>query len=345
MSALLSIAFMSCNRAGHVARSLGSVLAQTVDDIDVIVSDDCSTDGTFEKLQAIVGRYRGGKRIRLRRNEQRLGVVGHFNAIMAEAQSDYVMFAHDDDVSEPARAAQVIAAIRESAQSPSAVFHNLRSLDEDGNLLDLVEVWPRGMSITPETVAETGLNIVGAVATYARHTQDVFGPVPLDASIEDAGALFRAALLGNVVLLNEALVGKRTHAASLSGRSSILYGGGSGEATRKATIAFIESLRRVPDGWLRDLTTWRDRMAGDPVRAARIATLIEDLQERVASEIALLERQPKALLYWSGRVLFGRLSLRQFVKMLLFAYMPGFWQRYLRWRLVHKSGKKTTAWR
>lgn len=342
MSGLLCIAFMSCDRAGHVERSLGSVLAQTVDDLDVIVSDDCSTDGTFEELQAIVGRYRGGKRVRLRRNGRRLGVVGHFNAIMAEAQSDYVMFAHDDDVSEPLRAGRIIAALRAAAAKPGAVYHNALQLDAEGRSLGEAHLWPAGMAITPETVAAGGANIVGAVATWPRAIVEVFGPVPAKAHFEDGAALFRAALLGNVVFLPEPLVSKRLHPRSLTGPASVIDAE-SGKAARQGTLNNLRNLRFVPDVWLQDLAGFGDRLPGGAARREALAALIGETQRRVSAEIALLERRPWALAYWGRGAMLGRLPPRQFAKMLMLAYAPELWSRYVRWSLARRLRRGAAA--
>ena len=323
MNRTLALAFMSCNRIDGVERSLESVLAQTLEDIDVVVSDDASDDGTFERLGEVLARYDGPKRIRLRRNARRLGVVGHFNAIMAETQADYVMFAHDDDFSEPGRAAAVLAAIAGAPRPPGAVFHHARQLDPAaaGGAVGpgrRIEVWPQSVPVTAEEVARRGGNIVGAVATYSRRVFSEFGPLPPEAHFEDSGALFRAALLGDAILLDAALVGKRTHEGALTGGTSV-GASRSGHAARAANL--------------------RNRLPGGEARRIRLEALLLALRERVDAEIGLLERRPDALWYWTRRLAGRRTTLREYLKMVLFAWFPELWRRYVALRDPGQGGR------
>ncbi|HMO87151.1 MAG TPA: glycosyltransferase family A protein [Lacipirellulaceae bacterium] len=343
MNRTLALAFMSCNRIDGVERSLESVLAQTLEDIDVVVSDDASDDGTFERLGEVLARYDGPKRIRLRRNARRLGVVGHFNAIMAETQADYVMFAHDDDFSEPGRAAAVLAAIAGAPRPPGAVFHHARQLDPAaaGGAVGpgrRIEVWPQSVPVTAEEVARRGGNIVGAVATYSRRVFSEFGPLPPEAHFEDSGALFRAALLGDAILLDAALVGKRTHEGALTGGTSV-GASRSGHAARAANLRNMRNLRAVPDVWRRDLETYGDRLPGGEARRIRLEALLLALRERVDAEIGLLERRPDALWYWTRRLAGRRTTLREYLKMVLFAWFPELWRRYVALRDPGQGGR------
>lgn len=62
------------NHAHRLAEALDSLLHQTRGDFRIIISDDCSTDGTAELLEAYADR---DGRIIHRRNPQRLGYIGN----------------------------------------------------------------------------------------------------------------------------------------------------------------------------------------------------------------------------------------------------------------------------
>lgn len=339
MTQALSIAFMSCNRVARVEQSLGSILAQSLDDIDVIICDDASTDGTYEKLQQIVAKYRGAKRLQLKRNPQRLGVVGNFNRIMAEAQSNYVMFAHDDDLSLPERAAQVLAAIKNAAAPPGAIYNDAYSLVGDARAMEIGRAWPDGLAITPEAVAGSGTNIVGAVATYARRVYSEFGPVPAKAHFEDACCLFRAALLGNVVHLAVPLVEKRVDKQSLTGASSALVAP-SGRAARQAMAQNIRNLLPTTSIWSEDLEKYAPQLAGGEKRVAAIRRLLAGTKSRVEAELGLLEHRLSAWRYWLAALARRQVGLRAVIKLALVAYWPGLWTSYMRWRYRRLGGAK-----
>lgn len=93
---LLSVLCLTYNHAPFIAESLESFLAQRVNfDIEVVVADDCSTDGTVD----IVERFRGrlGDRLRLLRTEVNLGVTRNFRRALAACRGRYVAMCEGDD--------------------------------------------------------------------------------------------------------------------------------------------------------------------------------------------------------------------------------------------------------
>lgn len=81
------------NGARHVAEALESVLAQTYDDFELIVVDDCSSDDTWDIVQAV-----DDPRIARHRNEHNLGAEGNWNRVVGLARGTYVKVMGQDDV-------------------------------------------------------------------------------------------------------------------------------------------------------------------------------------------------------------------------------------------------------
>lgn len=83
---------------GYIRRTMESVLAQTYSDIEFLVVDDCSDDGTLGILSSIQTTHPRGKDIRILRHEHNLGVSETRNQIIDEALGDYLYFVDSDDV-------------------------------------------------------------------------------------------------------------------------------------------------------------------------------------------------------------------------------------------------------
>jgi glycosyltransferase involved in cell wall biosynthesis len=97
---MISVAMATWQGRAHLDEQLDSVLAQLGPDDELVVSDDGSTDGTWEELLA---RAADDGRIRISRTARRLGVVGNFANALASVHGDIVLLSDQDDVWLPGR--------------------------------------------------------------------------------------------------------------------------------------------------------------------------------------------------------------------------------------------------
>jgi glycosyltransferase involved in cell wall biosynthesis len=92
----VTVAIPTYNRADTtLPATLRSAIAQTYANLDIVVSDNCSSDGT----EALVRGY--GSRVRYVRQPENLGLNGNLNACVDLAAGDYVLVLHDDDLIDP----------------------------------------------------------------------------------------------------------------------------------------------------------------------------------------------------------------------------------------------------
>jgi glycosyltransferase involved in cell wall biosynthesis len=93
-TALVSIGLPTYNRATHLERAIASVLAQTHRQIELIVSDNASSDGT-ERLCREWSRR--DNRLRYVRQPENLGPTANFHEVLAPARGQHFMWLSDDD--------------------------------------------------------------------------------------------------------------------------------------------------------------------------------------------------------------------------------------------------------
>ncbi|CAM5785164.1 hypothetical protein CCAE64S_01509 [Castellaniella caeni] len=84
------------NQERMVAESIESVINQTFGDWELVIVDDCSTDGTF----AIASKYAVSfpEKIRVYRNSVNLGVTKNCNEVLHKCQGQYISFTAGDDL-------------------------------------------------------------------------------------------------------------------------------------------------------------------------------------------------------------------------------------------------------
>src|SRR5690554_7860762 len=74
---LVTFALFAYNQEEYIREAVEGAFSQTYEPLEIILSDDCSTDRTFEIMQAMAAEYTGPHEIRVRRNEGNVGVIDH----------------------------------------------------------------------------------------------------------------------------------------------------------------------------------------------------------------------------------------------------------------------------
>ena len=108
VSPLVSIGLPTYNRVDLLERAIDSVLAQTHRDVELIVSDNASTDRTEKLCRAKAAR---DPRLRYIRQPVNLGPTANFNAVLEPARGEYFMWLSDDDWLDPDYVAACLAVI------------------------------------------------------------------------------------------------------------------------------------------------------------------------------------------------------------------------------------------
>lgn len=127
----ISVILVTYNRARYLGATIESLLGQTLDGFELLISDDCSTDET----EALVSEYRSrDARVRYRRNPRNLGIAGNLNAALSEVVGDLVAITHDGDTYAPTLLADWKEAL-EKCPSAAFVFNDYAVVDGAGKEL------------------------------------------------------------------------------------------------------------------------------------------------------------------------------------------------------------------
>lgn len=82
----ISVVMCTCNgKSRHLAEQIESIFAQTLRPMEIVVQDDCSTDGTLELLKAYAKKAPKGMAFHIYSNDTRLGINRNFFSAIAKA--------------------------------------------------------------------------------------------------------------------------------------------------------------------------------------------------------------------------------------------------------------------
>lgn len=106
-SPLVSIALPVYNGADTLVPVVESVLAQTHSDLELVISDNASTDGTQELCRQFA---RDDRRVVYRRHSTNVGLLNNFISAAESATGEFVRWIGDDDSVEPGYVSKVLDA-------------------------------------------------------------------------------------------------------------------------------------------------------------------------------------------------------------------------------------------
>lgn len=105
---LVTLVIVTYNQERFVREAVEGAFAQTYSPLEIILSDDCSPDGTFAILEEMAEAYRGPHRVRAVRTPQNLGIIQHVLMRGREAAGEIVVMGAGDDISKPERVARLV---------------------------------------------------------------------------------------------------------------------------------------------------------------------------------------------------------------------------------------------
>jgi glycosyltransferase involved in cell wall biosynthesis len=174
---LISVLMPAYNHAPYVRAAVESVLGQTYGNLELIVIDDASTDGTWPVLQSFAD-----ARLRLLRHDANQGSHATMNEAMHLAQGAFIAIINSDDVFHPDRLAACIEAL--GASEADLVGTDIVLIDDDGRPVtdhwwgaafdDLKRVWAETRD-WPATLLEGNVFMTTSNFCFRRSWFEVVG--------------------------------------------------------------------------------------------------------------------------------------------------------------------------
>ncbi len=132
----VSIGLPVYNGENYLREALDSILAQTFEDFELIISDNASTDRTEEICKEYAAKDR---RIRYYRNEQNLGAAPNYNRVFELSRGEYFKWAAHDDVCAPEYLKRCVEVLDQDS-SVVLCYTQTGKIDERGELVGTYDV-------------------------------------------------------------------------------------------------------------------------------------------------------------------------------------------------------------
>ena len=100
---LVTFALFAYNQEKYIREAVEGAFSQTYEPLEIILSDDCSSDRTFEIMQEMTAAYEGPHAVKVRQSEVNLGTLAHLQSVCKVAIGEIMVVAAGDDISLPER--------------------------------------------------------------------------------------------------------------------------------------------------------------------------------------------------------------------------------------------------
>jgi len=240
---VISFCVKSYNQRRYLRAALEGAMAQTYRPLEIVVSDDCSTDGSWDEIRSFFASHPApdGVTLVLNRNAENLGSLGNWEKLCSLAHGELIVKADGDDVSLPERTARIVEAWAADGKRAKAICHSGWEIGTDGGrqgrLRQVRALWPLGaaMAFSPEIFRTFGFTDDGTL-------------------VDDELYSRRALMLGTVLEIPDRLVEYRIGSGATTDRWNIR------RLVTGCTDMSLRAIRRA----LRDLAALPDDSLGSP---------------------------------------------------------------------------------
>lgn len=235
----------------YVGEAVRSAFEQTYRPLEIVISDDGSTDSSWRVVEESVRKFaRDDVKVVLNRNHVNLGNCGNWEKVCSLAKGEWIFKFDGDDISEPSRVERVMSCISAGDMSASSAC---------------VLISLAGRRVGSRAAPPAG-EAFGAVMAFHRATFDRFPRVSYPRVMDDVVWMNRARMLGTHCRVDERLVRYRLG----SGVSGAFANTRAGIRVCNRTATDESEQLRIDAAGSREWTSEADRMRENAVHMDKL---------------------------------------------------------------------------
>lgn len=219
---LVTLAIAFYNQERFVEDAVKGALSQTYDNLEIVLSDDCSSDGTFERIEKCTKEYQGPHRIIINKNENNIGLVPHMNKIIYElSKGKFIFLTGGDDVSLSNRVEDGVDYFDSNPDLSMVTFSTVYINESGDRIGGRFEKEDSLIGINDKGYLCSDSFMVGLPGqAFRKDILEEYGPMG-DCRTEDSVLRFRSVMKGPVLLSSKIGLMYRMHDNNISAPSRI----------------------------------------------------------------------------------------------------------------------------
>jgi cellulose synthase/poly-beta-1,6-N-acetylglucosamine synthase-like glycosyltransferase len=225
---LVTFALFAYNQEQYIREAVEGAFSQTYEPLEIVLSDDCSTDRTFEIMQEMAAGYKGPHDVRVRQSEMNAGIIDHVISVARMSKGELLIVAAGDDISKENRSCEIVGCWL--SEGSTAIYSALDECDDSGKVLR-ANILPQPLERVQELFYGCSSakrhntkirNIPGYSAAYKKKLLSDLPLTETKAHNEDALTTYLVNLQGGVIsVVPQSLMMRRISDTSISAKSDL----------------------------------------------------------------------------------------------------------------------------
>jgi glycosyltransferase involved in cell wall biosynthesis len=220
---LVSLCILTYNQERYIRETVEGALSQDYPNLEIVISDDNSTDSTFRIIKEMTAGYVGPHSLIVNQNNPNKGIIEHVNRVVFElSHGDYIMLSGGDDI---CMSQTVSFAVKKCLEEKcDSIAFNANIIDANSQITGyLHNITDYGVCIYGVDEYLSGrYKTNGACRLVKRVIYEKFGKFDKDCPTEDTPSLFRTFLYGRVGFCAIPNINYRIHGENISGFHNLM---------------------------------------------------------------------------------------------------------------------------
>ncbi len=325
----VSAVLITYNQCLFVREALASLLAQSYP-LDIVISDDFSSDRTLSVIQAMLAGYGGPHRVSLLQGLVNVGICRNQNKAIALAQGELIVLFEGDDISSPERVSKLVQMYLSTERKTGALGSGIRLMDGAGGITAEIS-WPTSEA-DAWSMVRAEWTVHGCGLAFRRDCFFEIGPISRHLISGDIALWMRAAFVrnGGMMLVPRALVDYRVHGQNTSQRFKLEFT--SPEALRKCCRRLLKNeVAQMLE--LKKIMNYRRRTSISDERTERALNVLRHVARLRARLVSAISKHSAMLWFWPALLSLRYSTLRPLaLRAIILALLPNANRVYRRMR-------------
>lgn len=200
---LLSVCLITYNQEDFIQKAIKNVFRQVVDfPIEFIISNDCSSDRTHEKIEEIIPQAPENFEVKYFNHQKNLGMMKNFSFALNECSGKYIAYFEGDDYWDYPEKLQIQVNFLEAHPDFAICCHNIKILEKEELISN---TYLDKMTIKEESVIEdlAKFNFIATLTAVFRNIENKLPTWILNSPIGDLPMFMMVAKQGKIKFINE----------------------------------------------------------------------------------------------------------------------------------------------